>query len=410
MRILLVAPMVPQQDGAGAIPVLLYAQLAGLRERHEVTVVAGLGDEPGEKEAAAQLVREGVDLHIADRRRPPPGLRRWRRRWQLAASWARRGWPWRTVWFAAPAFQTVLDRLSATRAFDVVAVEDDALAVFRFPAEVPAVLTELEVIKRGSDGQGAGNPAGWPRSAIRRMDRHRWTGFQRMAWRRFDRVQVFTERDADAVAEIAPDVAPRVRVNPFGLVLPPATNPRSEVPGLVLFVGNFTHPPNRDAAAWLAREIMPALLARNPGAHLRIVGSFPPESVRDLAGPQVELVADVPSVRPHIEEACVVLAPVRTGGGMRMKVLDALASGKAVVTTKRGTEGFGADPPLEIADDSMGFAAHAARLLENETARRELGGRARAFAERHHSPAAWAGRLEAVYEEAREARGTAAND
>jgi glycosyltransferase involved in cell wall biosynthesis len=404
MRILLVAPMVPQQDGAGAIPVLLHTQLVGLSERHDVTLVTGLGDEPGEVEAATELARANPDVHIADRRRPPPGLRRWRRRWQLAAAWLRRGWPWRTVWFAAPAVQSVLDRLAATRTFDVVAVEDDAMSVFRFPAGVPTVLTEHEVLRPRAIDWRAGRPTGWPRWALRELDWRRWDSFQRTAWRRFDRVQVFSERDARAISELAPEVGPRVRVNPFGLVMPSAADPAREVPGTVLFMGNFTHPPNRDSAVWLAREIMPAVRARNVAARLRIVGTAPPREVHELAGPDVDVIADVPSVRPHLEAACVVLAPVRTGGGMRMKVLHALASGKAVVTTTRGAEGYGTDPPFAVADDTEGIAAHTVRLLGDASARRELGERARAFAREHHSPAAWAARLEAVYEEAREAQ------
>lgn len=402
MRILLVAPMVPQKDGTGAIPVLLYAQLVGLREHHDVTLVAGLGDEPGEAEAAAQLAREDVDVHLADRRRPPPGLHRWRRRAQLATAWIRRGWPWRTVWFAAPAVQTVIDQLAATRTFDVVAVEDDAMSVFRLPTGAPAVLTEHEVLQPRTVDWRAGRPSEWPSWALRELDFRRWASFQRMAWRGFDRLQVFSERDAEAVAELAPEVGPRVRVNPFGLVVPPAADHAREVPGTVLFVGNFSHPPNCDAAVWLAREIMPAVKARQPTARLRIVGSAPPREVLELAGPDVDVSADVPSVRPHLEAACVVLAPVRTGGGMRMKVLQALASGKAVVTTTRGAEGYGDDPPFAVAEDVEGIASEAASLLGNERARRELGDRARTFAQQQHSPAAWAARLEAIYQEARD--------
>jgi glycosyltransferase involved in cell wall biosynthesis len=402
MRILLLAPMVPQEDGSGAIPVLLYAQLAGLRERHEVTVVAGLGDEPGEREAAARLMGEGVELHLADRRRPPPGLRRWRRRWQLASAWARRGWPWRTVWFAAPSTQEILDRLAAERAFDVVAVEDDAMSVFRFPAAVPTVLTEHEVLRPRAVDWQPGGPRNWHRWAFGEVDWRRWAGFQRACWRRFNRVQVFTERDADAVAELAPEVGSRVRVNPFGIVVPPAADRARELPGTVLFMGNFTHPPNRDAAAWLAQEIMPAVRARRPEARLRIVGTTPPNEITELAGPQVDVIADAPSMRPHIEEAAVVAAPVRIGGGMRMKILDAIAAGKAVVTTGRGTEGYGDEAPLAVAEGTEGIAERTASLLADERERHRLGERARAFAERRHSPAAWAARLEAVYEEARQ--------
>ncbi len=101
------------------------------------------------------------------------------------------------------------------------------------------------------------------------------------------------------------------------------------------------------------------------------------------------------------------MAPVRTGGGMRMKVLQAMAAGKAVVTTPRGTEGytgFGEEPPLAVAESGAEIAAATAALLEDEAARRSLGERARGFAERHHSPEAWAGRQTAVFEEARAAR------
>jgi glycosyltransferase involved in cell wall biosynthesis len=409
MRILLVAPMVPNEDGGGAIPVLLYARLVGLRERHDVTLVTAVGDEPGEAEAVAELEQTDLaDLHVVDRRQSPSGLRRLQRRWRLATTWIRKGWPWRTVWFADPAIQALLDRLAAARTFDIVAAEDSSMSVFRLPAGVPTVLTHHEVLQPRAIDWRVGRPTDWPRWALRELDWRRWYGFQQTAWRRFDRVEVFTDRDAKTIAELAPDVGPRVRVNPFGLVLPPATNPAREVKGTVLFVGNFAHSPNRDAAQWLAREIMPAVKAHYPGARLCIVGTAPPHEVLELSGPDVDVIADAPSVRPYLEAACVVLAPVRMGGGMRMKVLQALASGKAVVTTKRGTEGYGNDAPVAIGDDAEDIAAHTARLLGDERARRDLGARARVFAEEHHSPAACAERLEAIYEEAREAQPEAA--
>jgi glycosyltransferase involved in cell wall biosynthesis len=408
MKVLLVVPVPPQADGAGAIPVLLHAELLGLRQRHEVTLVTAVGDEPGEGEAVARLGGE-VEVHVADRRRPPPGLARRRRQLRLAATWARGRWPWRTVWFADPGIQRIVDRLAAERSFDVVAVEDSAMSVYRYPGGVPTVFTHHEVLRprpldwRALVPKSGGPGSGWPSRAFGELDWRRWSRFQSEAWRRFDRVQVFSQRDADSVAELAPDVASRVRVNPFGLVLPPRANPAREAAGTILFVGNFAHPPNRDAAIWLAREILPAVLERRPEARLRIVGTAPGPEVLALAGPNVELVADAPSVLPHLEEAAVVMAPVRTGGGMRMKVLQAMAAGKAVVTTGRGTEGytgFGEEPPLAVADSETEIAAATAALLEDDERRLRLGERAREFAERHYSPEAWAERLTVVYEEA----------
>lgn len=407
MKILLVVPVPPQADGGGAIPVLLSAELLGLRQRHEVTLVTAVGDEAGEEEAARRL-REQVEVHVADRRRPPPGLRRRRRQLRMAASWARGRLPWRTVWFADPGIQRIVDRLGAEREFDVVAVEDSAMSVFRYPAGVPTVFTHHEVLRPRPVDWHPGSPRQWPGWAFGELDWRRWRRFQPWAWRQFDRVQVFSRRDADSIATLAPDVEPQVRVNPFGLVLPPEAGPARQLPGTILFVGAFHHPPNRDAALWLAREILPAVRERAPQARLRIVGSAPPPEVLELEGPDVEVVADAPSVLPHLEEAAVVMAPVRTGGGMRMKVLQAMAAGKAVVTTPRGTEGytgFGEEPPLAVGESEAEIAAATAALLADDGARLRLGERAREFAERHHSPAAWAERLTAVYEEARAAKG-----
>jgi polysaccharide biosynthesis protein PslH len=402
MKVLLVVPVPPQAEGGGAIPVLLHAELLGLRQRHEVTLVTAVGDEPGEAEAVERLRAEG-EVHVVDRRRPPAGSRRSRRQVRMAAAWARGLWPWRTVWYADPGFQALIDRLGAEREFDVVAVEDSALSVFRYPAGVATVYTHHEVLRPRPVDWSPGPPPRWPGWAFGELDWRRWGRFQRRAWRQFDLVQVFSRRDAEAVAELAPDVAARVRVDPFGLVLPPAADPAREVAGTVLFVGAFHHPPNRDAAIWLAREILPAILERAPGARLRIVGSAPPPEVLALAGPGVEVVADAPNVLPHTEAAAVVMAPVRTGGGMRMKVLQAMAAGKAVVTTSRGTEGFtgfGAPPPLAVADGEAEIATATAALLADDERRLGLGERAREFAERHHSPEAWAARQTAVYEEA----------
>lgn len=403
MRILLIVPMVPRGDGAGAIPLLLQAQLVGLRERHEVTLVTAMGDEPGESEAAERLTRSAVDAWIVDRRQPASPGRRWRRRWRLAETWVRKRWPWRTVWFADPGVQGLIDQLAATRTFDVVAVEDSAMSVFRLPSGVPAVLTEHEAHRAPAPEWRHGPLAGLPKRALAALDWRRLEPFQRRAWDRFDLIQVFSRGDAEAIAEQDPSLAPRLRVNPFGLVLPAPGDPSREDGTTVLFVGNFTHPPNRDAAAWLAEEIMPAVRDRFPQARLRIVGSSPPPGVLALAGPGVEVIADAPTVEPYVEAAAVVVAPVRAGGGMRMKVLDAMAKGKAVVTTELGAEGFtefDPKPPLRIADSAEAIAEATAGLLADPSERRDLGLRARAFVEARYSPAAWAERLERVYEDA----------
>ena len=405
MRVLLVTSMVPDAGGVGAIPKLLAAQLQGLRERgHEITLVTTFGEDPGQAEAAARLLDSDLDAHILDRRRSPSARRRWRVRAELAASWASKHWPWRVVSGAA-GMQTLIDRVAATRGFDVVAIEDNPMAVLRFPPAVPVVFTEHEAIRAPASQLGAVRLSERPLRALRARDWQRWDGFLPSIWKRFELLQVFCEADAAEIRKLAPELAPRIRINPYGMILPEPCDPLAELPGTVLFTGTFAHLPNRDAARWLASEIMPAVRARHPQARLRIVGSAPPADVLALAGEGVEVIADAPSMQPHLEAAAVVVAPVRSGGGMRMKVLEAMARRKAVVTTSLGAEGFASlEPqlPLLIVDEAEGVAAAIADLLGEADERRALGLDARRFAERHHSPAAWAQRLESIYDEARD--------
>lgn len=389
------APMPPRREAPGAIPLVLHAAIAGLRERHELTLVTAFGDEPGEAEAVAELQADGLAVHAVDRRRPAATVARWRRRARLAAAWARGADPWRTIWFADPGVQRILDGLDP-RGFDVVSVEDNAMAGFRLPSGLPSVLTEYEVRRPRRVDRRFGPPAHWFAEA----DWHRWPGYERRVWRRFDRLQVFTARDAAHAAEIAPDLGETIVVNPFGVDAPETHSVGEGTDRSLLFMGNFTHPPNRDAAEWLVREIMPRLRRRVTDVSLTVVGSGAPEGFLAETPADVRYAGEVPDAAPEVARAAVVVAPIRTGGGMRMKVLYALAGGKAVVTTTRGAEGLLLDGerPLVIADDPDEFAAQTASLLEDRAARLALGERALAFARERHSPAAYARRLEATYE------------
>jgi glycosyltransferase involved in cell wall biosynthesis len=193
-----------------------------------------------------------------------------------------------------------------------------------------------------------------------------------------------------------------LRVNPFGVALQASALHSCAVDNTMGFVGGFNHWPNVDAALWLGNEIMPLLRASRPGVHLSIVGSQPPPSVQQLATADISVTGRVPAVEPYLEQAALVLAPLRTGGGMRMKVLQAMALGKAVVTTALGAEGLsvaGHPTPLALAESAPEFAARAADLLAAPGERHTLERQARAFVEEHHSLAAYGRRLAAIYDQ-----------
>jgi glycosyltransferase involved in cell wall biosynthesis len=222
-----------------------------------------------------------------------------------------------------------------------------------------------------------------PRRLIRRLEVEAWRRYERATRPRFDAIVVFAERDIAAVVPSAGGAAV-VRI-PLAVDIPqPLNHDGSGVP-TILFVGGFAHHPNTDGALWLARGIFPRVLERVPEARLELVGHEPGDEVRALGEGPVSVHASVPDVTPYLDRAAVVVAPIRIGGSMRMKVLEALAAGKALVATPRAAEGVEATPDVHFlvagSEDELVDALSA--LLLNQERRRALAVSARAWAEQN---------------------------
>jgi len=404
MRILLLTPMPPSRRGLQATPVLLHALVRAVRERHEVTLVTVAGPNPQDIEAADALRASGLEVHAI----PRLEATRWSRarRWaHHTARWAFGRLPMRTIWFYRPEVQQTIDRLAAERTFDVVHVEDNAMGVYRLPTGIPSLFGEHEVRTPRPVRWAAWmrDEEGAYRGLLDEIDWHRWARYQRTIWRRFDLIQVLTDRDARTMERIAPELRGRVRINPFAVEIPALADPSLEEDGTIVFTGGFLHAPNVEAARWLAGEIMTRLRTLRPGVRLRIVGNDPRGSLRDLASDDVEIAGWVPSMQAELARAAVVVAPLRTGGGQRMKVLEAMAAGKAVVTTARGATGLlaadGDSLPVVIAETAEEIATRTAALLHDTARRRALGARARELVATEHGIDAYSARTEAAYAE-----------
>jgi glycosyltransferase involved in cell wall biosynthesis len=222
-----------------------------------------------------------------------------------------------------------------------------------------------------------GGPGRW----IRRLELAAWRRYERSTRGRFDTIVVFAERDLAAV-EPSAGRTPLVRI-PLAVDVPPRPLDPVGTGPTVLFVGGFAHHPNVDAARWIAGAIFPRLLDRVPEARLDIVGHAPTDQIRRLGGGPVSVHASVPDVTPYVDRAAVVVAPIRIGGSMRMKVLEALAAGKALVATPRAAEGVAATPGRHfvLAQTEEEFVAALAELLRDRERRRALGTAARRWAE-----------------------------
>jgi glycosyltransferase involved in cell wall biosynthesis len=178
----------------------------------------------------------------------------------------------------------------------------------------------------------------------------------------------------------------------------------------VTFVGYYGHPPNVDAALWLGGEIFPLVRAQVPHARLRLLGAAPPPAVRALGDlPGIEVAGYVAELLPAIAESAVMAVPIRLGGGLRGKVLEAWGAAKALVTTARGAEGFPVvhgDNAL-VGDDTAAFAAHLTACLRDPALRQRLGQAGHRVASTQFTRAAVVARYEALYRALLAARGRA---
>jgi glycosyltransferase involved in cell wall biosynthesis len=160
--------------------------------------------------------------------------------------------------------------------------------------------------------------------------------------------------------------------------------------------------PNTDGATYFAREILPLVHRRFPDAKLRIVGPVGPGPVMDLKSDRVEIVGFVDDLIAEIRRAAVVVAPLRMGGGTRLKILEAMALAKPIVSTTIGAEGLDVAHEREmlLADTPETLARDIGRLFEDAALASRVGRAARETAEARYSWRAAARELEAFYQEA----------
>ncbi len=253
-----------------------------------------------------------------------------------------------------------------------------------------------------------------------------WGPYLQMQARRMARREAQFAAAADLVLAVSDGdsrdlraMAPRTRVEviPNGVDLEYFAPPRVHRPKLdrLVFTGSMDWLPNSDAMIWFVGEILPRLDLRPPRDgpwKVDIVGQNPPPAVRALESARVRVTGPVEDVRPFVNEAGIFVAPIRIGGGSRLKLLEAFAAGIPVVSTTIGCEGLevGHEKHLLIADEPESFAEAVDRLARQPRLRQELTVQARRLVEERYGWPAIGERLAGIYEEelTRRASGPAA--
>ncbi|MFO0583895.1 MAG: glycosyltransferase family 4 protein [Anaeromyxobacter sp.] len=394
-------PSSPPRFGAQA---RMHGLLVELAKRHDVTALALHDDGFDVEEARAAMGAYCREVVLVPNPNGQAGLVK--RTLQLRSIASPRSYE--RLRHEIPGLQAVIDRLMTATAFDVVNLEFPYLAHYdyrRAPpgAPLPPTVVDAHDIAWDIVRQVSVNPKV---SRGRRL-------YARLNWPKLKREEtgVFRAADATAVcsdldrARLLADV-PGARVK----VIPNAADvefyrPRPEDPPpdgrTVLFFGLLNTMPNMDGIAHFVQDVWPHVLARRPDARFKIVGKNPPPHVAALAGPSIELTGFVDDLRPHLSAASAIVVPLRMGSGTRLKILEAMAQGKGIVSTRLGAEGIGVEPGrhLLVEDAPEAFAAEVVRLLDDPALGARLGAAARDLAVERYAWGAAAQALEELYRE-----------
>jgi glycosyltransferase involved in cell wall biosynthesis len=269
---------------------------------------------------------------------------------------------------------------------DVVVVGHDMAAGWarEIPAEIPAVLTLHNLtwhwyLSRARRSAGAHALA--LKAEAARYRRHLLGELDRFS----EAVAVSTLE----AAELEQSAAIPVTVIPTGVDVEAFTPaPEQAGPRRLVFTGTLGYPPNSQGIAWFAEHVWPEVRRQIPNAELDIVGRNPPAGVQALDRlPGITVIGPVPVMGPYFDRAHAVVVPILTGAGIRVKIVEAMAAGRAIVSTSLGWEGLPHVEPgrhLLVADEPEAFAAAAVRLLREPHTRRQLAAAARTLAEQHY--------------------------
>jgi polysaccharide biosynthesis protein PslH len=379
-------PASPPRFGAQA---RMHGLMTRLAQRHDLTAVVLIDNEFDAEECRRAMQAYCRDVVLVPGPHVGEGLSK--RLLQLQSLASPRSFERRML--AAPAMQRALDRVLRTRRFDLINLEFSFFGELDLRQAPPNErLPRLVVSSHNIDYELARQYARAGRSLAHRL-------YAGVNWRKLRREELGAYRDADGVYLCSADderrlldVVPGART----AVIPNAANvdyyqPRPVDPPAdgrtVVFFGLLSYPPNVDGVIYFVQKIWPRIAEAHPEARLKIIGGKPPRSLQLLAGPRVELTGFAPDLRPHLAAAAVVVVPLRLGGGTRLKIVEAMAMGKAIVSTTLGAEGIEAIPgrDLLVEDQPKAFADAVNRLLGDPELAARIGQSARSLAVRRYS-------------------------
>ncbi|MDW8269051.1 MAG: glycosyltransferase [Anaerolineae bacterium] len=402
MHLLLLTPQFPYPPHQGAT-LRNFHLLRGLAVRHTVDLFSLLApdDDP-----TAGPVREWVRLVVTA---PQPRRTARQRLRNLLTSplpdMALRLWN--------PAAMAVLEDYLSRHRPDLIQVQGlemahYALNLFRRIERPPVVYDAYNVeaiLQERAFLADLRRPQRWPAAAYSAVQTLKLRRYEHRFVRMVTALTAVSAVDAALLRALAPDKPLAIVSNGVDMAAydPDAAYPNpypSPGPHLV-FTGKMDFRPNVDAALWFAEKVLPRLQAAGWQAHFWVVGRSPHPRLERLRGrPDVTLTGAVPDVRPYLAHADLFVAPLLAGGGTRLKLLEAMAMARPIVSTRIGAEGFPVcdGQEMALADTAAEFAARCAQLLSHPDEAAALGRRGRSLAA-HYDWGRIVPALEGLYQE-----------
>jgi sugar transferase (PEP-CTERM/EpsH1 system associated) len=385
--ILLLTPQFPYPPHQGTT-LRNYNLIAGLARRHEVHLLS-FGDPAKSQRTPLDDLCRTVQVF------PPPQRSMLQRVQGLALSRL----PDMAQRLPSAAFQEALDATLEREELDVVEVEGIELAQYLFQVADRRGTTKRPllvfddhnaeyVLQQRAFETDVRQPRRWIGAAYSYVQWKRLKGYERRACQAADRVVAVSDTDAAAIRRLDPGLEPIVVPNGVDIEFYTANVTAVEDgagPGPLdlVFTAKMDFRPNVDAVLWFAQAVLPLIRQQSPQTRFWVVGKDPHPRLAPLAAdPGVVVTGWVEDVRPYIAGAALYVIPLRIGGGTRLKVLEAMAMGKAIVSTTLGCEGFELEPnqELSIADTPDEFAAAVLALLQDPDGRERMGHTAHRYA------------------------------
>ncbi len=288
--------------------------------------------------------------------------------------------------YDAPEMRAKIREIIANEKIDLVHVDMLPLSVYLNEfTDLPKILVNhnVESVRLQRWAESEPNPL---KKAFLRLQWRKLSRFEKEMVNRFDRCIAVSEVDRDILVDLG--VTTPIAVVPNG------TNTeffkpmgRMSVENSILWLGHMDVHTNRDAVLYFWREICPCIRQQNPDATFIFVGTSPPREIAEAAAgdPRIKVTGFVDDIRTYVDEARVVVVPIRIGSGTRLKILDTMAMGKAIVSTSVGCEGIDvADGEnILIGNTPQDFAEKVILALTDERVRNRLQNNARSFVKKY---------------------------